>query len=62
MKYLYTVTYLQYVPGYNADEERKVSVIDKNGNLGDRALSNRIQKEHGYKPERIIRTECRCYA
>jgi hypothetical protein len=62
MKYLYKVKYLKFLPGYNADEEQSVSIIDKNGNLGERALLNRVEKEHGFRPGRITRIECMCYA
>ena len=62
MKYLYTVRYNKYLPGYNADEEQSVSIIDKNGELGERALCNRVEREHGFRPDRITRIECACYA
>jgi hypothetical protein len=61
MKYLYTIKYLKFLPGYSADEEQSVSIIDKNGNLGERALLNRVEKEYEFRPERITRVECACY-
>lgn len=61
MKYLYTIKHLKFIPGYNADEEQSVTIIDKNGQLGERALINRVEKEHGFRPDRVVRIECMCY-
>lgn len=59
--YLYTITYLNYVPGFNADEEQRVTIIDSKANLGERALLNRVEREHGFRPCRVARIECACY-
>jgi hypothetical protein len=63
MKYLYTITFTAFSPYYNAHFEYQMSVIDKNGNLGQRALLNRIEKYDGRRPsDSITRIECACYA
>ena len=63
MKYLYTITFTAFSPYYNANFEYQMSVIDKNGNLGQRALLNRIEKYDGRRPsDSITRIECVCYA
>jgi hypothetical protein len=61
MNYLYTIHYLKLIPFFNADEEQTITIIDKNGNLGERALLNRVEKEHGFRPDRVTRIECACY-
>jgi len=38
MKYLYTIHYLEFSEYHNADFDCSVRVIDKNGELGERAL------------------------
>jgi hypothetical protein len=62
MKYLYTIHYLEYSEYHNADFDCSVSVIDKNGELGERALKNRVEDQVGFRPDRITRIECMCYA
>jgi len=58
---LYTVTTLQTsLPGWT--EEYDVAVIDRKGDLGDRALSNRIEAEHGWRPDSIVRVQRAVYA
>ena len=62
MKYLYSVYFQAYLPGYDRWVEAKAEIIDKNGNLGCRALLNRVEKHYGFKPDTIDRVECMCYA
>jgi len=60
--YLYTIHHLVYSPYYKADMQETCSIIDKCGNLGERALKNRALKQHNLTIERIERIECACYA
>ena len=63
MSYIYTITFLAYSPYHNSMYEYQMSVIDKNGKLGERALLNRIEKRDGNRPsDSIARIECMCYA
>jgi hypothetical protein len=55
-KTLYTVTTL-HTRGDGVTEESETSVIDTKSNLGNRALSNRIEHEHGWRPESIVRVQ-----
>jgi len=61
MKYLYNIYFLKYSPYYSADSEEVISIIDKNGELGERALKNRVEDQFGFRPERVSRIECMCY-
>lgn len=62
MKYLYKITFTTFSSYYNASIEYQMSVVDKKGNLGKRALLNRIEKYDGRRPsDSITRIECACY-
>ena len=61
MKYIYFIYFQTYFPGYDRWVEAKAEIIDKNGDLGRRALLNRVEKHYGFRPDTVNRVECMCY-
>ena len=57
---LYTVTTLQTrLDGWT--EEYDITVIDREGDLGNRALANRIERNEGRRPNSIVRVQRAVY-
>tara|TARA_R110000824_G_C15034164_1_gene659704 strand:+ start:350 stop:553 length:204 start_codon:yes stop_codon:yes gene_type:complete len=59
---LYTVTTLPTSLAPDWTETYDITVIDRKGDLGSRALANRIEKEHGWRPDSIVRVQRAVYA
>ena len=57
MKYIYFIYFQTYLPGYDRWIEAKAEIIDKKGDLGRRALLNRVEKHYGFRPDSIDRVE-----